>query len=56
LPAEETIQLPLRDDRNILKARRKRREDAADARELGTRSDVEEPVFGPGRQPVPDED
>jgi membrane protein len=56
LPAEKTIQLPLRDDRNILKARRKRREDAVDARELRTRSDVEEPVVGPGRQQVPDED
>jgi membrane protein len=56
LPAEKTIQLPLRDDRNIVKARRKRREAVADARELRTESDVEEPAFGPGRQPVPDED
>lgn len=56
LPAEKTIQLPLRDDRLILKARRKRRESAAAARELRAESDVEEPAFGPGRQPVPDED
>jgi membrane protein len=56
LPAEKTIQLPLRDDRNIVKARRKRRQAVADARELRTESDVEEPAFGPGRQPVPDED
>jgi membrane protein len=56
LPAEKTIQLPLRDDRNILKARRKRREAEADARELRAEPDTEEPAFGPGRQPVPDED
>lgn len=56
LPAEKTIQLPLRDDRNILKARRKRRESDADARELRAEPDTEEPAFGPGRQPVPDED
>jgi membrane protein len=55
LPAEKTIQLPLRDDRNILKARRKRREDAVDARELRARSAAEEPASGPGRRPVPDE-
>jgi membrane protein len=55
MPAEKTIQLPLRDDRNILKARRKRREDAVDARELRARSAAEEPASGPGRRPVPDE-
>jgi membrane protein len=56
LPAEKNIQLPLRDDRNIVKAERKRREDIADARELRGADDDHEPAFGPGRQPVPDED
>jgi membrane protein len=56
MPAAKTIQLPLRDDRNVLKARRKRRESVADARELRAESDTEKPAFGPGRQPVPDED
>ena len=56
LPAEETIQLPLRDDRTIVKARRKRRESIADARELRAEPEVGEPAVGPGRQPVPDEE
>jgi membrane protein len=56
LPAEKNIQLPLRDDRNVVKAERKRREDIADARELRGADDDHEPAFGPGRQPVPDED
>lgn len=34
LPAEETIQLPLRDDRGVAKAEQKRREQIADGREL----------------------
>lgn len=61
LPAEESIQLPLRDDRGVAKAERKRREAVAEAREL--RQDVPPPrgpadgtVFGPTPQPVPDED
>jgi len=55
LPAEESIQLPLRDDRGVLKAERKRREAVADAREL--REDSSDgSVYGPTKQPVPDED
>jgi membrane protein len=55
LAAEEDIQLPLRDDRGVVKAERKRREAVADARELRGPDD-DEPVYGPMRQPVPDED
>ena len=55
LPAEESIQLPLRDDRGVLKAERKRKEAVADAREL--REHAADPsVYGPTQQPVPDED
>jgi membrane protein len=55
LPAELTIQLPLRDDRGVLKAERKRRDAIADAREL--REDTSDgSVYGPTKQPVPDED
>ena len=60
LPAEETLQLPLRDDRNVKKGRRRRREEIADAREI--REEAQSPAepetstFGPPRQPVPDED
>ncbi len=57
LPAEESIQLPLRDDRGIRKARRKRREAEADGRDLaGTGHHDEASVYGPMPQPVPDED
>lgn len=34
LPAEKSLQLPLRDDRNVKKSKRKRHEQIADAREL----------------------
>jgi membrane protein len=57
MPAEETIQLPLRDDRGIRKAERKRRETVMASRELRTSGDDDhEPAYGPSRQPVPDED
>jgi membrane protein len=55
LPAEEEIQLPLRDDSGVVKAEHKRQELVADSRELRAEDDSE-PVFGPSRQPVPDED
>ncbi|HEY0904345.1 MAG TPA: YihY/virulence factor BrkB family protein [Marmoricola sp.] len=57
IPAEKAIQLPLRDDRNVVKAQRKRRETIAEGRDL--RSDgggPDGPVYGPSEQPVPDED
>jgi membrane protein len=57
LPAEDEIQLPLRDDSGVVKAERKRREHVAEAREL--REGADPPavtVFGPTAQPVPDED
>jgi membrane protein len=58
LPAEESILLPLRDDRGVATAERTRRQDVAEARELradtGRRADGT--VFGPTAQPVPDED
>jgi membrane protein len=57
LPAEESIQLPLRDDRGILKARRKRREVEDDGRDLAAQGRPDEtPVYGPMPQPIPDED
>jgi membrane protein len=56
LPAEEEIQLPLRDDRNVVKAERKRRDTIADARELRQDEGPDSPAYGPSRQPVPDED
>jgi len=60
LPAEEALQLPLRDDRNVKKGRRRRREEIADAREIREEAQSEaQPdtsTFGPPRQPVPDED
>jgi membrane protein len=58
LPAEESIQLPLRDDRGVLKAQRKRRETVAAGRDLRADSAAvpEGTVFGPPPQPVPDED
>jgi membrane protein len=62
LPAEETLQLPLRDDRNVKKGRRRRREEIADAREIRREAQSqaeagpETSTFGPPRQPVPDED
>ena len=34
LPAEKSLQLPLRDDRNLKKSEKKRREEIADAREI----------------------
>ena len=55
LPAEESIQLPLRDDRGVLKAERKRKDAVADAREL-RESATDPSVYGPTQQPVPDED
>ena len=57
LPAEEDIQLPLRDDSGVRKAERKRRETLADGRELRADGD-DDPgsTYGPPRQPVPDED
>jgi membrane protein len=54
LPAEESIQLPLRDDRGVLKAERKRRDAIEDARELREHADPS--IYGPPPQPVPDED
>jgi len=60
LPAEESLQLPLRDDRNVKKGQRRRRAEIADAREI--REDAEaqaqpaSSTIGPQRQPVPDED
>lgn len=57
MPAEEEIQLPLRDERGVRKAERKRLETAAAGRELRAGSgDDPESVYGPMRQPVPDED
>ena len=57
LPAEESIQLPLRDDRGILKARRKRREVEDEGRDLAAPGRPDEtPVYGPMPQPIPDED
>ena len=56
LPAEDAIQLPLRDDRGILKAKRKRRKVEAEGRELSTSPSEDTPVFGPSTQPAPDED
>jgi membrane protein len=56
LPAEETIQLPLRDDSGVRKAQRKRREEITDARELRADEDADATTYGPTRQPVPDED
>jgi membrane protein len=56
LPAEEDIQLPLRDDSGVVKAKRKRREEIADARELRADETVDASTYGPTRQPVPDED
>lgn len=56
LPAEEVIQLPLRDDSGVRKAERKRRKDAAEGRQLRSEADESTPAFGPTRQPVPDED
>ena len=58
MPAEKSLQLPLRDDRNVRKRRRKRREEIADAREIRDEnggSAGQASVFGPPRQPVPDE-
>lgn len=56
LPAEESILLPLRDDRGVMKAQRKRRETIADGRDLRRDAEPEGTVFGPPPQPVPDED
>lgn len=56
IPAEDAIQLPLRDDRGVVKARRKRRETVAEGRELRRDEAEGDPVFGPTPQPVPDED
>jgi membrane protein len=56
MPAEDQIQLPLRDDRGVVKAQRKRRESAADGRELAGHDADDVPVFGPLPQPIPDED
>ena len=57
LPAEEEIQLPLRDDRGVRKAERKRQETAAAGRALRTVGGADpDTVYGPMRQPVPDED
>jgi membrane protein len=58
LPAEEQLQLPLRDDRNVRKRRQKEREEIADGREIREEnggSAEDETVFGPPEQPVPDE-
>jgi membrane protein len=57
MPAEEEIQLPLRDASGVRKAERKRRETAAAGRALRT-GDGDEPdaAYGPMRQPLPDED
>ena len=56
LPAEEQIQLPLRDDTGVVKAQRKRREQIAEARELDAEDSTNASTYGPTRQPVPDED
>jgi membrane protein len=60
LPAEKSLQLPLRDDRNIKKSKRKRREEIEDAREIrrdnGGSDEPRTSAFGPTKQPVPDED
>jgi membrane protein len=57
LPAEEEIQLPLRDESGVRKAEHKRLEAVSAARELrADRPGDDDPVYGPSRQPVPDED
>ena len=59
LPAEEEIQLPLRDDSGVRKAERKERETVAAGRELrmaAAEDGDRDPAYGPSRQPVPDED
>jgi membrane protein len=58
IPAEDTIQLPLRDESGVRKSERKRRETVAAGRDLRTAApdDDLEPTYGPSRQPVPDED
>jgi membrane protein len=56
LPAEENIQLPLRDESGVVKAQRKRREEIADGRELRADATADASTYGPTRQPVPDED
>ncbi|MGY2873420.1 membrane protein [Marmoricola sp. URHA0025 HA25] len=57
MPAEETIQLPLRDESGVRKAERKQRETVAAGRELRVPGPgAQEPTYGPTRQPVPDED
>jgi membrane protein len=57
LPAEDEIQLPLRDDSGVVKAERKRREEVTEARELREGAEPQAvTVFGPTAQPVPDED
>lgn len=56
MPAEESLQLPLRDDSGVVKAERKRREEVAEGRDLRQDAESESSDFGPPRQPVPDED
>jgi len=56
LPAEDEIQLPLRDDSGVRKAERKHREAVAEGRELRGGDEQDSSVYGPTRQPVPDED
>ena len=57
LPAEDTIQLPLRDESGVRKAERKRQETVSAGRELRPDGgEAADPAYGPTRQPVPDED
>jgi len=56
MPAEETIQLPLRDDSGVRKAERKHWETVAAGRDLRAGGGDEQSAYGPTRQPVPDED
>jgi len=56
LPAEDEIQLPLRDDSGVRKAERKHRAAVAEGRELRGEDEQDSSVYGPTRQPVPDED
>jgi len=56
MPAEETIQLPLRDESGVRKAERKHWETVAAGRDLRAGGGDEQSAYGPTRQPVPDED